>query len=769
MVGRKEFPLTAAHWGVYRTEVVDGQVKAFHPFERDPAPSPIMQGYLDVIDGPLRIKAPMVRKTWLEGKRGDPPNRSGKDSFVRVSWNEAEQLVADELERIRKTHGNSAIFGGSYGWASAGRFHHAQSQLHRFLNCIGGYTRSVNSYSLAAGEVILSHIVGDAASFIHAPPPWQSVIEHTGLIVAFGGMAVRNSQISAGGTGYHRTGEALRQARNAGVQIVNISPVRNDVEDDLGAQWLAARPGSDVAIMLGLAHEILRNGLQDQSFLDAYSNGFEQFAAYLMGETDGVAKTPHWAAEIAQISEKDIVALAKRMAENRTMITVSWSLTRQEHGEQPFWMATTLAAILGQIGLPGGGVAYGYGASNSVGNERRNAHYAALPQFKNPVKSFIPVARISDMLLNPGAEFRFNGETHNYPDIRLVFWAGGNPFHHHQDLTKLCAAWQKPETVIVHDWCWNAQAKRADIVLPCTTPLERDDLMITPRDRFIVAMKAAIPPVGEARNDHDILRGISRKLGVETQFSEGRSSGEWIEHLYQQSRELALDAGIKLPPYATFMETGVFETELPDAPWDAFTAFRDAPDQAHLKTPSGKIEITSNAIASFSTDRVLPHPAWYEPQEWLGTATDVLPFHLISGQPADKLHSQLDHGRISRMAKLNGRASLGIHPTDASRLGLSNDDCVRVYNARGACLATAVLDTGLLPGVVQMSTGAWLDAVEQSDGTLLCRHGNPNLVTRDAGTSELAQGPVAHSCLVALERYDADPSIEAFVPPIIQM
>jgi len=193
MVDRRKFPLTAAHWGVYRTEVVDGQIKAFHPFERDPAPSPIMQGYLDVIDDPLRIKAPMVRKAWLDGKRGDPPNRSGQDGFVQVSWDEAEQLVADELERVRKTHGNQAIFGGSYGWASAGRFHHAQSQLHRFLNCIGGYTRSVNSYSLAAGEVILSHIVGDAASFIHAPPPWQSVINHTGLIVAFGGMAVRNS------------------------------------------------------------------------------------------------------------------------------------------------------------------------------------------------------------------------------------------------------------------------------------------------------------------------------------------------------------------------------------------------------------------------------------------------------------------------------------------------------------------------------------------------------------------------------------------------
>lgn len=240
MVDRREFPLTATHWGVYRTEVVDGQIKAFHPFERDPAPSPIMQGFLDTIDNPLRIKAPMVRKAWLEGGRKNAPARNGHDTFVKVSWDKAEELVAKELDRVRKTHGNPAIFGGSYGWASAGRFHHAQSQLHRFLNCIGGYTRSVNSYSLAAGEVILSHVLGDAASFIHAPPAWQSVIDHSGLIVAFGGMAVRNSQVSSGGTGHHRTGEALRQARDAGVQFVNISPVRNDVEDDLGAQWLPA-------------------------------------------------------------------------------------------------------------------------------------------------------------------------------------------------------------------------------------------------------------------------------------------------------------------------------------------------------------------------------------------------------------------------------------------------------------------------------------------------------------------------------------------------
>lgn len=768
MTDRTRFPLTAAHWGVYRTEVADGQIRAFHPFERDPAPSSIMQGYLDTIDSPMRIKAPMVRKAWLEGNRNSAPNRDGTGSFVKISWDEAEKLVAEELDRVRKAFGNQAIYGGSYGWASAGRFHHAQSQLHRFLNCIGGYTRSVNSYSLAAGEVILSHIIGDAASFIHAPPAWQSVVDHSGLIVAFGGMPARNSQISAGGTGYHRTGEALGQARDAGVRFVNVSPARNDIADDLGAEWLPTRPGSDVAVMLGLAHEILHNTWHDRSFLETHTCGFDRFAAYLTGETDGTAKTPQWAAEITGIPAQNIAGLARRMVETRTMITVSWSLTRQDHGEQPFWMATTLASMLGQIGLPGGGVAYGYGASNSVGNERRSVRYAALPQFENPVRCFIPVARISDMLLNPGAKFRFNGETRQYPDIRLIYWAGGNPFHHHQDLTRLSAAWQKPETVIVQDWCWNALTKRADIVLPCTTPLERDDLMITPRDRFIVAMQAAIPPVGEARNDHDILRGISRKLGVDAAFSGNMDTNEWLEWIYCESRAMACQSGMDLPDYERFRATGWFETERPERAKDAFTAFREDPEAAPLRTQSGKIEITSSAISSLHCPELLPHPAWYEPVEWLGRATSEFPFHLISGQPADKLHSQLDHGQTSRAAKRNGRAPLHIHPADAARFGIVEGTCVRVHNRRGACLATAVLDASLLRNVITISTGAWLDAKMQADGTLLCRHGNPNTLTRDQGTSELAQGPVAHSCLVALERYDSDAPARAFVPPIVE-
>ena len=768
MPDRTHLPLTATHWGVYRAEVQNGQLTALHPFERDPAPSPIGQGYLDAVDGPLRIKTPMVRKAWLESQRGAGQQRSGQDTFVSVTWDDAAKLVAGELDRVRRDHGNQAIYGGSYGWASAGRFHHAQSQLHRFLNCIGGYTRSVNSYSLAAGEVILSHVLGDAAAFIHAPQPWQSIVEHTELLVAFGGIPTRNSQISAGGTGYHRTEEGLRQAKDAGVSFVNVSPNRSDMPPALGAAWLPLRPGSDVALMLGLAHEIHRNGWHDVDFLKRFTSGFDQFVGYLTGKTDGVAKSAAWAATLSAVPEAEIQALAKRMAHGRTMISTSWSLTRQENGEQPFWIATTLAAMLGQIGLPGGGVAFGYGAANSMGSERQSARYAALPQLKNPIDEFIPVARISDMLLNPGATYRFNGETRRYPDIRLVYWAGGNPFHHHQDLTRLSDAWQKPETVIVQDYCWNALAKRADIVLPCTTPLERDDIMITPRDRFVVAMKAAIPPIGEARNDHDILRAVAAQMGVDDKFTGNRTSAEWLRWLYEESRALASDAGIDLPEYDHFLVAGWHETEPPTEPMDAFTDFRNDPAARPLRTPSGKIEITSTVIAAFGEATVLPHPAWYEPTEWLGKKGAEHPFHLISSQPADKLHSQLDHGRTSRSAKANNRAPLMINPEDARRMGISDWSCVRVFNSRGACLATARLCPDLMPGVVQMSTGAWLDSILQSDGTLFCRHGNPNLVTRDGGTSALAQGPIAHSCLVAIERFEANDQIAAFVPPDIQ-
>ena len=745
MTRHHTLPLTSFHWGTYRVQTKDGEVTALHPFEEDPAPSPIGEGFVGVLNGPDRITEPMVRKSWLDGGPGTAGDLRGQDTFVPVSWEKAEQLVAAELNRVIDTHGNSSIFAGSYGWASAGRFHHAQGHLKRFLNLLGGFTKSVNSYSLAAGEVILPHVLG-GAEFIYGATSWQSIIDDCDLMVAFGGIPVKNAVIGQGGLGAHRAAPALAQAQAAGVQFVNISPLRSDVLDHLNADWIAPRPSTDTALMIGLAHVLLTEGLADLAFLDRYTSGFDQFADYLTGKTDGVPKTAEWAAQICDLPADEIRALARRMTQKRTMISVAWSLTRQDHGEQTFWLGTVLAAMLGQIGLPGGGIGFGYGAVNTVGLERSEPRFQAFPQGRNKVKAFIPVARICELLENPGGQFDYNGKRYTYPDTRLVWWAGGNPFHHHQDLNRLRRAWARPDTVIVNEWCWNTLARHADIVLPCTTPLERNDITLSPRDPYIIAMQQVVDPAGQARDDYDIFRGIARHMGLDDAFSEGRDAEGWIKWIYDKSRQSAPRAGVALPPLEALRARGWHKMPPPETPEVMLAGFRQDPIAHRLRTPSGKIEIFSKKIASFEYEDCPGHPKWMEPAEWLGTAQDGQ-LHLISNQPRNKLHSQLDQGPVAAADRIDGHEPALLHPQDADRCGIHDGMLIRVFNTRGACLCAAVISDRIRPGVVQISTGAWF-APGADQHT--CAAGNPNALTRDKGTSRLAQGPTAHSCLVRI-------------------
>ncbi|SFT88958.1 molybdopterin guanine dinucleotide-containing S/N-oxide reductase [Sedimentitalea nanhaiensis] len=760
----RNMPLTATHWGVYRAKVQNGRVTGLQDFEQDTDPSQIGHGIVDALNAPSRITAPMVRESWLSGGPGTRTDRRGHEAFVQVSWDEVTRLVADELARVRDTHGSQAIYAGSYGWASAGRFHHAPSQLKRFLTCAGGFTRSLYTYSFAAAEAMIPHVLGSYREFMNTTTGWRSVAQDGELVVAFGGIPVKNGQIDSGGVGVHIQTDGMSAAREAGVRFVNISPLASDMPGTMDAEWLAARPNTDVAIMLGLAHTLYCESLHDPDFMDRYCTGFDRFLPYLIGETDRVPKDADWAAGISGLPAEQIRALARRMAKHRTMISVSWSLTRADHGEQPFWMGITLAAMLGQIGLPGGGVTFGYSASNSIGGDYRQMPGASVPQGQNPVNRYIPVARITDMLENPGKRFDFNGQRLRYPDIRLIWWAGGNPYHHHQDLNRLNRAWAKPDTVIVNDWCWTATARRADIVLPCSTHLERDDLMMSLRDPYVVAMKQATLPPGEAMNDHQIFRRIAARMGFEADFTSGMSEAEWLRWLYDKTRQTPAAQDLDLPDWQTLQDQGWFRTAPPKDATVMMQPFRDDPDTHALATPSGRIEVFCKTVADFGYADCPGHPTWIEPREWLGNVT-TWPLHLMSNQPSKKLHSQLDQGAISRGGKIDGREPVLLNPTDAAARGIGAGDLVRLFNDRGACLGVAQVSDTIRPGVVQMSTGAWWDP----DETGMCRHGNPNVLTRDQGTSKLGQGPTAHSCLIEIEKFTGTPPpARPFEPPEIR-
>ena len=764
--------LTSAHWGTYQVHVENGRLTGLSPFAEDSDPAEIGHGIVDVIADETRIAGPMIRKSWLDNGPGSNPERRGLDPFVRVTWQTANRLVAGELDRVITAHGNQAIYAGSYGWASAGRFHHAPGQLHRFLNCIGGYTKSVNTYSFAAAEVIVPHVIGDFRKYIYNQTSWRSVKDNTGLFVAFGGVPLKNGQIGQGGLGRHIQRESILAAHKAGVRFVSISPLRSDMLDDVEANWMQIRPNSDSALMIGLAYVLLDEGLHDSDFLARYCVGFDKFAAYLTGASDDVQKSAEWAAEICGIEATAIIDLARQMAANRTMLSFSWSLSRQAHGEQPYWAGITLAAMLGQIGLPGGGFGIGYSAVNTVGNDIRRLPVAAMPQGKNAVDSFIPVARIADMLLNPGGHFDYDGKSYQFTDVKIVYWAGGNPFHHHQDLNRLLQAWQKPDTIIVHEWCWNALAKHADIILPATTSLERTDIAMSPMDNYFVSMAAAIEPVDEARDDFEILRGIAQQMGVEDSFTEGRTAEDWQRWLYDMTKQAAAETGHELPAYDAFRHQGWFKLPVPDVPHVMLADFRDDPLANPLTTPSGKIEIYSATIAGFNYDDCAPHPCWFTPPEWLGNADIGSRLHLLSNQPTSRLHSQLDHGNVSRAAKINGHEPARINPVDAASRDIKDGDIVRLWNERGACLCGAIVSDEIMQGVLMVSTGAWFDPDYNAQTGLSCKHGNPNVLAPDRGTSKLAQGPAAHSCLVDIEVWTdkwTGPNVvvTAHTPPII--
>lgn len=763
MLPQPDRPTLATHWGTYRVRMEAGRPVALDPFEADPDPSPIASAMLEARTAPARILRPSVRRSFLERGHAAGGEGRGREPLVEVGWDEALALVAGELDRVRSHHGNGAIYGGSYGWASAGRFHHAQSQVHRFLNTIGGYTRSVQNYSFAAADTILPHVIGDRRGLASGHTPWRLLAGHAELIVMFGGASPKNAQVSSGGLSRHALREGILACRDKGAELVSISPIRDDTALEAGAQWWAPRPQSDVALMLGLCHTLLSEGLHDRDFLARCTTGFAEVEAYLTGAADGTPKTADWAASLCEIPADEIRALARRMAAKRTFIMMSWSLQRADHGEQPYWMAITLAAMLGQIGLPGGGYGYGLGAIAYYGRRYNAVPMPTFSQGKNPISDYIPVARISDMLLNPGATYRYNGQTRTYPEIKLVYWAGGNPFHHHQDLNRLRQAFARIDTLVVHELAWTATARHADIVLPCTMTLEREDIGGNPNDPLLVPMHPVVAPYGEARDDYAIFADLAERLGTGEAFTEGRTARQWLEHLYEPTRAALAAKGLPAPSFAEFWAGEGFD--LPQQPDDGgkLRAFRTNPDASPLPTPSGKLEIFSETIAGFGEADCPGHPTW------LGATNvpdETNPYVLVANQPRTRLHSQFDFGGHSSDAKHRGREVAHMHPDDAALRGIADGDIIRLSNERGACLAAVHVTDGIRKGVIQLPTGAWYDPVDPNEDKPLCVHGNPNVLTRDIGTSALAQGCTGQLTTVQVARFDGNlPPIQAFDPP----
>ena len=780
--------LTASHWGIVRATVRDGRIVRVAPFELDRAPSPNLDRLANLPYSPSRIRYPMVREGYLKAKAVSASNahraNRGKEKFVRVSWDEALDLVASEIRRVYEQYGPSAVFGRSYGWMSTGKVNGAVTLQRRLLNLMGGFVPCENSYSTAAVGKILPYVVGTSDP---RSTSWDVVLEKSERVVFWGCDPLVTNDIDWLTTLHNGTGY-IRALKEKGTKTVSVNPIRTDTAEFLGSEQISPRPGTDCAMMLGMIHELVRTKEADLEFLKTHTSGWREFLDYVEGKTDGIAKTPAWAETKCGVPAAKIAGFAHDLKAHRTMLMVGWGIQRIQYGEQSHWMAFALASVLGQIGLPGGGIGTNYHYSSGGSPVALGPFLGGISGTPKPAKAAvtanfcehfreafggaIPVSRFADCFLHPGKTIDFNGRKVTYPDVRLVMWAGGNPFAHQPDTEKVRRAWAKPETIVVTDTVWTATARHADIVLPAATFWEHDDITSigTYSNDGIAAMHRAILPQWESKSDYAIFSALAERLGCAEEFTEGLDEHGWIRRLYEDAKAKGDALGVAMPEFEEFWKKDcvLFDVKEKERHFVAFEDFRKDPKTHPLATESGLIQLYSPKIAGYGYDDCLGHPAYFEPPEGVNTATKATPLALMTVKSRRRLHSQLDGTLVfenrsggglagiedpaSEPVAVDGREPLWIHPSDAEARGIRSGDLVLVANGRGRALAGAYVTDRVTKGVVVLRHGAWYAPVETEDGTLDVR-GNSNTLTLDEPTSKLACGNIASTALVEVSKW----------------
>lgn len=687
-----------------------------------------------------RLKYPMKRV----GERGE-----GK--FERISWDEALKTVAQKLKYTVETYGNEALY---WQYCSG-----QQSMVNgrvawwRLMNLMGGYLKYYGSYSTAQISAAFPMTYGGS------PASDTSEIGNAKLYVAFG----NNPSVtrgSGGGKSYQ-----LRCALDKGEpKTIVIDPIHTDTVVGKVDQWIPIRPGTDAALVEGIAYELIRNGWTDEAFLEKYCVGYDEktlpksappksdYKSYILGDADGEPKTPERASRITGIPVETIVELAREIGTTKPVFFAQgWGPQRQANGEQTSRAIAMLPILTGNVGLPG----------TSTGQHEGNTSFPVqyLPSGKNPVKATIPCFLWTDAITR-GAEMDaihdgLKGVEKLTTPIKMIVNSGGNTMiNQHADSNatdKILRDTSKCEFIVVCDNMMTPSARYADILLPDTLGPETDDLASAGGSNGDVAsllpMKKAVEPAWEQRPTWDICRGIAKELGLEEAFTEGRDQLGWIEWCYEETRKKYPT----LPDFKTFWAQGPQQVYGVRKNMVALSEFREDPVKNPLKTPSGKIEIYSERLADIAKTWVLPK----------GDVISALPKFVPTWEmPGDDLQRKYPlqcygyhgHGRIHSTfhnlpwLREHFPDHVLINPIDAKSRGIANDDVVQVFNDRGRVQLIAKVTPRIMPGVCSIPQGAWYTPVEK-DGKSVDVGGNINTLT-SLRPSPLAKGNAQHTILV---------------------
>lgn len=751
-----QWKITGSHWGALRARIANGQIAEVKAFERDQNPTDMLNGIRGLVHNPSRVRYPMVRLDWLLKREKSDRSQRGDNRFVRVTWDEAIDLFYQELERIQQTYGPSGLYAGATGWRQTGQVHSCGNHMNRAIAMHGSFVSKSGDYSTGAGQVIMPYVLGSTEVYAQGTS-WPLILQHSNLIIFWASDPIKNLQVGWNCETHESYAyfEQLKAKVAAGeIRVICIDPVKSKTLNYLSAEQIALNPQTDVAFMLAIAHTLYKEDLYDKAFLQTYTLGFERFLPYVLGETeDQQEKTAEWAQAICGIEAEQIRQFARLLAQGRTQLMFGWAIQRQQHGEQPYWMGAIIAAMLGQIGLAGGGISYshhysgiGVPATNaaSPGAFPLNPDEGVTAKYTNTdfrgVSSVMPVARWIDALLNPGQVIDYNGNKVTLPGFKMAVFCGCNPWHHHQDHNRMKKAFHALETVVSVDYAWNATCRFSDIVLPACTQFERNDLDVYGSYcvRGVLAMQRLVDPLYQARTDMQIFQALTKRFGQDQAYSRKMDEMQWLESLYEECRS-ANKNNYPMPPFNEFWQQGYVDFGAGQT-WVRHADFREDPEINALGTPSGFIEIYSRKIASFNYPDCKGHPIWMEKQERShgGPLSERFPIWLQSSHPDQRLHSQMCEADTYRATySVQGREPIYMNAQDAQARGLHDGDLVRVFNDRGQLLAGLRISDDYPQGVARIHEGGWYAPLSSEIGAL-DTYGSANTLTPDIGTSRLA-------------------------------
>ena len=714
-------------------------------------PSPQLPGVMDLLYSESRIRYPMVRRAWLEkARRG-----------ARRAW--ARRLRPRQLGQGHRAGGRRAGTGARERWP-AGRVRRvlrleepgqdpqlpdpaaAHAEPHRQLYQQRGRLFHRRRPGHPALRVRLDRVYEQCTT-------WKNLAENCELMVLWG--CNPSEQLAdLWQIADHGAWPGIELVK-AGVKVLSIDPCSPRPAKPLNGEWLAPRPHTDVAMMLGIAHTLYVEGLHDQKFLDRYTTGFDKFLPYLLGKSDGTPKSADWAAQICGLPADTLRELARRFRQAPHHAGPGYSTQRQQHGEQIHWMLITLASMLGQIGLRRAAATGSATTTRRAAPRpapRRSSRRSTMPRDRS--RKGRPGWRAAARCRSRSRAWSRPCSTPARPCSSAAMTSscrcsagllGGRqsllpPAGPQRDAARLARAGHLHRP----DVQWTATARHADIVLPATTSYERNDIEQVGDYAIshIVPMKKIVEPLFEARNDFDIFADIAAKLGKGYEFTQGRDEMDWIPGSIGPPRSSPSAKGMEMPVFDVFWKSNKpLAFPLSDAQADFVRHADFAPTRCSTPwvPPRAGSSCISRAIERYQYADCRPMPA--------GSSRSSAPRradHQISAAslpPITRRCACIRSCAAPSIASyaIAGREPCVMHPDDARARGLSDGDVVRVFNDRPDPRGPE--DQRRHPqGVVRINEGGWFDPLNPGEIGSLCRYGDVNNLMSGLGTSRLAQG-----------------------------